>query len=209
MESSWRSVAEKGAVAIYETRGWSQVEKFDLKIGRLATLRWSPDGKLLAVSGGNGFCEVLRTPDFGSVVRLKAHSGPCRTAEFSADGRVLATGGDDGVVRLWDTKVWKPQREIPIGRDDIFCLAFHPEGLILAAGDRAGRVTLVGVPEARTLAGFESGGPVMTIEFVGSSLIVGSLDRPIGVWDFGVLARCVKGNRDFWKWRLEGGKQDR
>ena len=69
-------------------------------------------------------------------------------------------------------------------------------------------MTQVGVPEAKALASFMAGSPVMTLEFDGAKLVVGTIDRPIEVWDFGMLAGCVQGDAGYWKARLEqtGGK---
>lgn len=195
-------------LVVYDTKSWMPVRSIGLKIGRLATVRWSPDGTLIAVSGSDGACEVFAAPDFRSIASWKALSGVCRTAVFSPDGSLIATGGDDGVVRFWATGSWQQRGEIQISNDNIFCLAFHPDGHVLAVGDRSGRVTQVGVPEAKALASFMAGSPVMTLEFDGAKLVVGTIDRPIEVWDFGMLAGCVRGDAGYWKARLEqpGGK---
>ncbi|MBN8598284.1 MAG: protein kinase [Planctomycetes bacterium] len=189
-------------LAIYSTADWSLVSKAELKIGRLATVRWSPDGSLLVVSGSDGTCQVLGIPGLQTCASWKAHAGVCRTAVFSPDGTLIATGGDDGTVRLWETGTWKLRGEIQISNDNIFCLAFHGDGHVLAVGDRSGRVTQVGVPEAKALASFAAGSPVMALKYDGPKLIVGTIDRPISVWDFGMLARCVRGDAPFWAKKL-------
>lgn len=189
-------------LAIYATADWSLVSKAELKIGRLATVRWSPDGALVAVSGSDGICQVLGMPGLRPIASWKAHSAVCRTAVFSPDGTQIATGGDDGAVRIWQSGSWQLRGEIQISNDNIFCLAFHPDGHILAVGDRSGRVTQVGVSEAKALASFAAGSPVMALKYDGPKLIVGTIDRPISIWDFGMLARCVQGDAPFWAKKL-------
>jgi serine/threonine protein kinase/WD40 repeat protein len=190
-------------LVVYETKSWSKVNALELDIGRLATVRWSPDGSLLAVSGSDGTCRVLGVPDLQTVASWKARKGACRTAVFSPSGAEIATGGDDGAVRFWRTGSWRLQGELQISNDNIFCVAFHPDGQVVAVGDRSGRVTQVGVPEAKALASFPAGSPVMTLKFDGPRLIVGTIDRPIAIWDFGLLAQCVQGDAGYWKRRLQ------
>lgn len=189
--------AVNSPLVIYDTETWKQVATMQLDLGRIATIRWRNDGKQIAIAGANGTCEVLSFPECKSVARLKMN-GACRAAVFSGDGSLLATGGDEGLVRLWKTETWKAAGEVPIGKDNIFCLTFHPDGHVLAVGDRSGRVTQVGIPEGSPLASFLAGSPVMALEFIDTKLVVGTIDRPIELWDFGMLARCVRSDAPFW-----------
>jgi len=201
--------ARLSPVAFFETKTWAKIGVSEMEVGRIATVRWSGDGGRIAVAGSDGSCEILNTPRGNSIAKWRAHSGACRAAVFSPDGAVLATGGDDGVVRFWNASTWAPLGAVPIGKDNIFCLAFHPDSRILAVGDRAGRVTQVGVSECKVLASFVAGSPVMAVEFVGSRLGVGTIDGPIEIWDFAMLARCVRGAGEFWKGRVERAGLDR
>lgn len=197
--------AVRSPIVLYDSGTWKRVACKELEIGRIATIRWRNDGTQLAVAGSSGWCEVLSVPACEPIAKWEAHKESCRAAIFSQDGTMLATGGDDGMVRLWKAGTWEAAGEVPIGKDNIFCLAFHPDGHVLAVGDRSGRVTLIGVPEARTLASFLAGSPVMAIEFIGAKLVVGTIDRPIELWDFGMLARCVRGDASFWSRKLGQG----
>jgi WD40 repeat protein len=68
------------------------------------TARFSPDGRLLAVSNPNG-AQVWSTEDWTPVTRVfTGHAGPIYWVTISRDNRTLATSSWDGTVRLWDIK---------------------------------------------------------------------------------------------------------
>jgi tricorn protease-like protein len=66
-------------------------------------VRFSPDGRLVAVGNNSGRARVWSTATWKPVTRsFGPHAGVVSGAAISRDGRTLATGGDDGTVRLWD-----------------------------------------------------------------------------------------------------------
>lgn len=202
--------AKKGPVVLYDTNTWERARTIETDIGRIVMARWSPDGKAIAIAGADpigspdtpGFCETRDVSTGQLLKRWVSDSVACRVAEFSPDGRMLATGGNDGRIRLLDSATWEPLHELHINSSILFCLAFHSGGHVLAVGDRSGRVTVVGLPERRLLAHFDYGSSIMAIQFVGDQLIVASLDQPVSVRDFGMIAGCVRGNMEFWKTTL-------
>lgn len=195
--------AQHTCAIVYETKTWSAVRKLEVKGGRIASVRWSPLDDRLALAIGDGTCKVYGGTDFQLVADWRADEKLCRVAEFSPDGRVIATSGENGTVRIWDTNEWKLKHEVSVNQDAVFCLAFHPSGHVLSVGDRSGTVTQIGMPEAKVLAGFPVGSPVMAIEYCGTSLVVGSIDKPVAVWDFAMLARCVRSDAEYLKSKLE------
>lgn len=67
--------------------------------GRFRSVDWSPNGKEIAVVGGDGY---LRLWQDGVVQPLiLAHNDLINLARWSPDGWMLATGGEDGYIKIW------------------------------------------------------------------------------------------------------------
>ena len=75
-----------------------------VRIGDNSNLvRFSPDGRLVAVGNNSGRAQVWSTATWEPVSpTVGGHAGALNGAAISRDGSTLATGGDDGMVRLWD-----------------------------------------------------------------------------------------------------------
>jgi WD40 repeat protein len=107
----------------------------------LATARFSPDGRLIALAGFRGTAQVWSTTDWTPITRqFTGHAGEVIGLAISRDNRTLATSSTDGNVRLWDIAseqaVGAPlpglagRRNVPM---------FTPDGSGLIAGYDTGR----------------------------------------------------------------------
>ena len=102
---------------------------------------YSPDGKLLAVPGGNAvFVFDARTGEFKR--RLLGHTDRVVIVAFSGDGSLLASGSDDRTARVWQTSEWKEIENLKEHPDRVISLAFRPDGHVLAAGCADGSIRL-------------------------------------------------------------------
>jgi WD40 repeat protein len=68
----------------------------------VTSLRWSPDGDLVASASLGGAVRLLSGADGREVERPPGHSGGALVVAWSPDGTMLASGGQDGVVGSWD-----------------------------------------------------------------------------------------------------------
>ena len=123
---------------------------------------------------------------------------------FSPDGRALAAGLDDGAVRTWDLSGWRPNpldaaaaggagavaiaaargrefrppAEVPVHAGPVRCLAYSPDGRLLAAGGDNAAVVLLRADTrdpVRTLDGFA--GPVRAVLFTPDGRTLAAADN--------------------------------
>ena len=103
----------------------------------ITALAYSPDGKLLAVSGNH---EILlhRTDGTGLPLRLVGRAERIHSISFSPDGKTLAAVGGSparfGELQIWDVNSAKLRRAVVVGSDTLFGVSFSPDGKYLSFG---------------------------------------------------------------------------
>jgi WD40 repeat protein len=113
---------------------WQFVERDPL----VWSIRFSPDGKLIASAAADGRIKLLETATGKLTRSLGPHIGPVRYAAFSPDGKLLAAAGNTPEVRFWDVESGEIVRTIRGPTSIIETLAFAPSGKLLATGDHSG-----------------------------------------------------------------------
>jgi WD40 repeat protein len=167
---------------------------------RIPTLRYvfslafSPDGKMVLVSGG-----LLFDVATGKELRKLQGARPVHEAvALSADGRTAAAGeGND--VMLWDVATGKELRKLQGSAGAVHALAFAPDGTSLAVADLRGEVVLWGVATGKMLRrhkGHEGGAWAVAFAPCGKVLASGGKDGLIRLWDVatGQELRQLKGH---------------
>ncbi len=103
----------------------------------ITSLDYSPDGRLLAVSG---FHEVLlyETNSTRAAARLIGLSERVQSLRFSPDGQWLAVVGGDparlGEVQIWDVAKRKLSTSTPVTYDTLYGVSWSPDSKLVAFG---------------------------------------------------------------------------
>jgi WD40 repeat protein/type 1 glutamine amidotransferase len=188
-----------GTNSIMALAGGDQLELRNYKTGELLTnldfpfaggvlddIRFSPDGKILAVAGSRGAVALLdwRTDtDLGSVgVKVPGEEWVDSMA-FSETN--FAIGSSSGDVRVWKIGDWENAREFSTGTTGVCALAFSPKGDQLASGSEDGTVKVWDV-ETGTLLCTQQGhnGVVNSVTFAsnGQKMASGGADGTARLW---------------------------
>lgn len=124
-------------------------------------------------------------------------------AAYSPDGKTLAVGNGKNLVRLQDAstgeelfRVQETSEETvisggkPVIRRGIYCLAFSPDGKVLATGAAGGLLKLWDAATGKQRAELKGHEKIVySLAFTpdGKTLVTGSADRTVRLWDVGTL----------------------
>jgi WD40 repeat protein len=123
----------------------------------LFQLTFSPDGKILAVAGGDGL-HLWEFPSGKERFHITAAGGapndPTRhmvtAVAFSPDGKTMAVGAPDASMRLWDVADGKELRKLGKLPNPVVSFAFSADGKTLAASSEVGDSGTVAVWDVAT-----------------------------------------------------------
>jgi WD40 repeat protein len=166
---------------------------------RGGSLPMSPDGKVVATTVGGLHLWDTTTGKQVRELEPRRHRLVGFTAALSPDGKAIALGSS-GRLRVWDLTADKPPRVLSENRDGFLCLAFSPDGTVLASGGRGIRLwnLRTGEPVRKEFGPRE---PVESLVFTadGKGLVSAGVDG-VSLWDAesGKEARCfIKPGRSF------------
>lgn len=90
------------------------------------------DKKCLAAGG----CSIIKLFDITSsrtepIISFEGHEGNIKSIGFQKDSRWLFTSGEDGIVKIWDSRTSKCQRQIGNKKEGVITQAIlHPNQVI-------------------------------------------------------------------------------
>ncbi len=163
--------AHIGTLPTGDVLAWSDVVAF------------SPDGKLLATAGGDGYVRLWNRATgqpAGAPLQTDPRDGVNAVA-FSPDGKLLASGDMGGTVRLWDPVTGQPAgapiRSVTLA--PVTAVAFSPDGKLLAAAGADRHVRLWNPATRQAVGAPLNGGPrwVLGVAFRPDGKLLASADN--------------------------------
>jgi dipeptidyl aminopeptidase/acylaminoacyl peptidase len=158
-------------------------------VSPVASLKFSPDGKLLAV-GGYQVVRLFDPTTSKLVATLPGHADYVRSIAFSPDGKMLAAAGGPpqrgGEIKIWDVETRQALKTLNGHKDCIYSVAWSPDGKLLASGSYDKMVKLWDAATGQELKNLQDHiDAVFAVAFSpdGKHLASGSQDRSVKIWD--------------------------
>ena len=135
-----------GRVVIWDMATGAPAKVLTNVLGAVNDIRFSPDGKTLAVAGGQpsarGDIRRYSTSDWKLLATLGGHLDVVNSVSFRYDGKQLASASFDKTVRIWDLATRQPILEFTGHSDFVYGVAFGPKGdwFATASKDRTSRM---------------------------------------------------------------------
>lgn len=182
--------ATYGRVAVWDLEKGSLSGYLDGITGAVHDLELSPDGKQLAVAGGepsqSGTVQLYSAVEPGRpVLKLAGHSDVVYAVAWSADGKRLATGSFDKTVKVWDLPSGNAALTLKDHTDAVLAVAFTPDGKTLASGGRDHSIKLfdaVTGKSLRTLTGHNEDVLALTVSADGNWVISSGREPGLRWW---------------------------
>ncbi len=134
--------ASDGTIRIADASTLRELRNFVQPGPGVWSLRFSPDGKLLAAGSGDGPI-YLWDPQKGKQLGvLTGHRKTVVSLSFTADGKTLASGSADGIVRVWDVPLRREKKQLDLGGQGARTVEFSPDGKTLLTSGNPGEGTV-------------------------------------------------------------------
>jgi len=155
--------------------------------GDTSDIRFSPDGRLLAVAGTTH--ALVWNARTRKLLRAFPAGGGSNTVAFSPDGRVLAVEGQPAnAIKLYDLRTGHQMVELPKRDGTPQDIDFSPDGKLLASATLAGDTDLWDVATGKSLAQLPNASPydsAVSFSPDGTLLAVGDTSGNVVIWDVG------------------------
>jgi WD40 repeat protein/serine/threonine protein kinase len=153
----------------------------------LSALAFHPGGATLATGDYQGVVTIWNLQSRQPESRIEAHTDYVLSLDYSPSGNLLASAGyGPFAVKLLDARSGQERGEISENVTSATCVAFHPDGQLIAAGTFEGTVLFFDLEtrELRhTLRGHTGGVYCLAFTADKKRLAVGSGDGTIKIWD--------------------------
>ena len=155
--------------------------------GRVAGVRFMPDGKSLVGGGADGGLRLWDVEQRKLMASTPSgHAGSIINTAASRDGTLLATLGDDQLIGFWRLGASYPVADVHrVAGGEAKGIAFSRDGTRLAAGDDTGVVQLwtIGAKGQLLLRGHDHAVWALAFSRDGTLLASGDSAGKVRIWD--------------------------
>lgn len=136
-----------GAVGIWDVKKKESVEASARHKGKISSIGFSPDGKLVVSGSSDSTAMVWRASDGQQMPYiLQGHSANVSDVTFSPDGKRIATVSDDKTAKVWDATTGKILFTLSAHTDEnpspTKPIMYMPDGRRLVTGGNGGAINI-------------------------------------------------------------------
>jgi serine/threonine protein kinase len=154
--------------------------------GYVCTVKFSPDGKILASGGADRRIRLWNTDTAKIIYTLDGHLESVTAIEFMPNGKILISTGADRTIRFWDLESKQLLKTIEAHEHKIHALAVSRDGQIVVSGgsDCNVRIQQLGASSNyHNLQGHQDAVLTVAISSDGKTIASGSIDGVVNLWD--------------------------
>lgn len=126
---------EDGTIRLWEMTSGRQIGEMKSDMWGVSCLGFSPDGAKIVTGGMDGTVRLWDVAKGKEMLKPRNECYWIHSLSFSADGRRLATVAADNAIRIWETTTGRQVLKLKPNHL-VSCVAFSPDGTVLAYGTR-------------------------------------------------------------------------
>lgn len=184
------AVGTYGQVVVWDLDSVRPVKTLTNVLGAVNDLRFSQDGKVLAVAGGQpsarGEVRLFATADWKLLHTLGGHTDTVAAVGFAPDASELVSVSFDRSVRIWNIATGKARVTLNDHSDFVHAVAYAPTGVyfVTASKDRTVRLrdAKTGQPKL-TFSGMDDDVLAVAVTSDGKQVVSSGMESQLHWWD--------------------------
>lgn len=179
-----------GQAAIWDLTTGKPAKVLHNVLGAVNDLRFSPDGKILAVAGGQpsakGDLRLYQTSDWKLLGVLRGHDDVVFSVSFSPDGKKLASASFDHTLSLWDVEQLKRIQSYKAHSDFIYAVAFSASATHVFSASKDRTVQMIDLATGKstfTFSGMEQDVMAVAVSPDGKNVVSSGFEPGIYWWN--------------------------
>ncbi|WP_414622810.1 eIF2A-related protein [Calothrix sp. CCY 0018] len=175
---------------------------FTKMLGMVASVKFSPDGRFIAMSDSDGMVYLYQFDTGRQLQIFEGHTSWVNSVTFSPDSQIIASGSNDNTIKLWDIKNGKCLQSLLGHTGWLRSVSFSPNGQTLASSSYDHTVRLWNVASGKCMKILQGHTDrVTSISFCPNKpiLVSGGCDQTIRLWNInnGECIQILQGHKNF------------